>query len=118
MVKWAHPENHIQAMLFTKLNKFSQIAASVEPESSFLFFVMNPEHIGGNYIDAAHFHLNQFIFPSCIRHSGIMELSANSKKGPIIFLHVKICKGYFLSLPVFPPEILSQRIDLLFLQIS
>lgn len=69
VIERTDPENDVQPVLSAQFNKPAEVPLAVEPENPFLFLVMDPEHIGGDNIDAAHFHLDKLVFPSDGGHS-------------------------------------------------
>ena len=68
-------------MALAKLHEAADIAIAAPVELAFLFFVMNPEEVGGHDLNAAGFHFQQFVFPLRTRIAGEMELAHHRQPG-------------------------------------
>ena len=74
----AQPYRHIR--LFAGLQEASQIPAAGKIPLSLLFFVVNPEHVGGDDAHASGFHFQELLLPVLRLISGKMKLSHHRKE--------------------------------------
>ena len=97
MVKRAHPQNHIQAVFFAKLNKSADILTAGKVKNALLLLMVNPEHIGRHHVDFAHFHFNQLVLPTLRVHPAEMKFPAHAKEGAAVSFHIIVGEGNCLT---------------------
>jgi len=65
----------IHPVLRAELDEVAEVAAAGPVELAFNLFMVDPEDIGGDDVDAARLHLENFILPLVLGNAGVMDLA-------------------------------------------
>ena len=84
MAERPYAQNHGHAFLAAHVEETAQVAVAVPVPPSLLWFVVNPETVGGNDGDAASLHFLYFPSPFPFGHPGIVYLSHHGQCVPSV----------------------------------
>ena len=103
----ANAQDHIQAVLFAKLQELADVAHAIPAEGSLHFLVDVPEHIGGYDVQAAHLGFDEGIFPLFLSNAGEVDFAADTEERLVIHGHIIIRESNLfparcLTAEVFP----------------
>ena len=81
MCPWPDPGIEIHMMFGTELRESTKIPVASPVELSFDLFVMNPDHVGRDDVDARSLHFENLLLPFVGWNSGEVEFAHHGKPG-------------------------------------